>query len=111
MTDSERPSTITVQLTQKHLWLVLLAFTGVQVGAGQLGNLGVASNAAKAVEKQESIDEKLDKIRSAQDQFMGEVRYRLARIEETADKNRTQTQEEIRDLKIAVEVKRERDRR
>lgn len=108
---TDPPNKLTLDLADKRLWGIVLALAGVQFGAGQLGNLGVAATAEKAVEKQESIDEKLDKIRSAQDQFIGEVRYRLARIEESAGKTRDETQEQIRDLKEAVEVKREREPR
>ena len=110
MTDSERP-TITLNLTHKHLWAIVIALGGVQFGAGQLSSIGATATAEKAVEKQESIEDKLEKIRSKQDEFIGEVRYRLARIEDSAGKTRDETQEQIRDLKEAVEVKRERERR
>lgn len=112
MTNNDPPTNrITLDLTDKRLWVLLAAVFGVQFGAGQLGNLGVAATAEKAVEKQESIEDKLEKIRSKQDEFIGEVRYRLARIEDSAKENRAETQEQIRDLKEAVEVKHERERR
>ena len=107
----ESQNKLTLDLTDKRLWAIVLALAGVQFGAGQLGSAGVAATAEKAVEKQGSIEDKLTQIRSAQDQFIGEVRYRLARIEESAAKTRDETQEQIRDLKEAVEVKREREPR
>ena len=76
----ESQNKLTLDLTDKRLWAIVLALAGVQFGAGQLGSAGVAATAEKAVE-------------------------------ESAAKTRDETQEQIRDLKEAVEVKREREPR
>lgn len=93
-----KESVITINLADKRLWALFAILAGVQFGAGKLSVAGVenqqqrvSDTAARAVEKQVSIDEKLETISAAQHEFQGEMRYRL----DQAEKNMRALQESL----------------
>lgn len=95
MSDEPKESVIVLRLSDPKTWALFAAIVGAQGVVGKLSVAGVETQqeqvkqtATKAVEKQESIDDKLGELRKSQDQsqgemrqFVGEMRYRLEQVE------------------------------
>jgi hypothetical protein len=92
MSEDTKESTIVLRLSDPKTWALVAALLGAQGLVGKLSVAGVehqqekvSATAVKAVEAQVSIDDKLEKLSSKQDQAWGEVRWRLEQVEKRMD--------------------------
>jgi hypothetical protein len=88
MADEQKTASVTISLSDPRLWALVAAIAGGQFAASKLSlnnvetqQQQVSKTAERAVEKQSSIDDKLGELKAAQDQFQGEMRYRLEQSE------------------------------
>lgn len=88
MADEKTPNSITLSFGDPKVWAVIFTLIGGQFAANKLSLNGVenqqqkvSETANRAVEKQESIDDRLRDLKGTQDQMLGEMRYRLDAVE------------------------------
>lgn len=107
MSDSERPASnsITLRFGDPKVWAFIAAMVGGQFVAGKLSISGVENRQERAVDKQQSIDDKLETIKASQHEFQGEMRYRMDAIEKASIANRSEVQGQLRDLQQAIETR------
>lgn len=105
MTDERPTNSITLRFGDPKVWAIIAALAGGQFVAGKLSLSGVENKQERAVDKQQSIDDKLEAIKASQHEFFGEIRYRMDAIEKASLSNRAEVQGQLRDLQQAVETR------